>query len=80
MEVPKSLCTVTGNDIIRHFQSATNSVNASGATANFSVRYLFSIRPIYENATASNFKIFHNVAHNSLYISTGNDIAKGKTL
>ena len=29
---------------------------------------------ISETTKASNFKIYHNVAHESLYISTGNDI------
>ena len=36
--VPKSLYIVTGNDVIGCFRLATNSVSATGGTANFSVR------------------------------------------
>ena len=60
MVVPKSFYIATGNDIIGYFRSATNSVNANGATANFSaMKYCFSITS--ENATASNFKICNHV-------------------
>ena len=64
MVVPKSLYIVTGNDIIGHFRSATNSVNAIGVTA------IYRVWIISESARASNFEIYHAIAHDSLYIST----------
>ena len=70
----KSRKVATGNDVIGYFQSATNSINATGTTANFSIRKYF-LSVVSENARASNFKIYHNVAHDSLYILTGNDVA-----
>ena len=50
MVLPKSLYIVAGNDVMGYFRSATNSVNATGTTANISVMYCFSI--ISEIATA----------------------------
>ena len=41
MVVPKSLYIVAGNDVIGYFRSATNSVNATGPTASFSVKKYF---------------------------------------
>ena len=41
MVVPKSLYIVAGYDVMGYFRSATNSVIATGATANFSVRKVF---------------------------------------
>ena len=74
MVVPKSLYIVTGNDAIGYFRSATDSVNATGTTASVSVRKnFFSI--VSETTRVSNFKIYHNVAHDSLYIWTGNVVA-----
>ena len=56
--VTKGIYIMTGNDVIGYFQSATNIVNATGTTANFSFRkYFLSI--ISENAAPSNFKIHH---------------------
>ena len=44
MVVQKRLYIVTGINVIGYFQFATNSVNATGATGNFSVRkYAFSV-------------------------------------
>ena len=55
------------------FWSATNSDNATGATANFSIRKFFGqlSQKLLELASS---KINHNVTHHSLYISTGNDV------
>ena len=43
MVVPKSPYTATGNYVFGYFRSATNSVNATGASANFRVRKYFSL-------------------------------------
>ena len=51
MVVPKSIYVVTENDAIGYFQSATSSVNATGATANFSV-FIVS-----ENAAVNNYNL-----------------------
>ena len=55
MVVPKSLDNVTLNDVIGYFRSATNKVNTTGATANFSVMKYFFLDYIGYYYRASNF-------------------------
>ena len=69
----KSFYIATGNDVIGYFWSATNSANATCATANFIIRKYFC-RLSGKLLWASNFKLYHSVAHESLYISTANDV------
>ena len=61
--VPRSLYIVTGYEVIVNFRSATNSVNATSATATLTVRkYVFSIIDyLRKNISAGNCKIYHHV-------------------
>ena len=60
-------------DVIGYFRSGTNSVNDNCVTANLIVRKYFGIfcrlSIISEHAVARNFKIYLDVALNSLYIT-----------
>ena len=61
----------TGNDVISFFRSTVNRVHVTAAVTDFTVTKC-SFWKISQITKASTFKIYHNVALDSLYISTEN--------
>ena len=70
----EGLCIFTSYDVISYLRLAANCVHTTTAVADFTVTKKQSFWKISETAGASNFKIYLNIALNSLYISTRNDV------
>ena len=64
---------IYGNDVTSYFQSAANRIRAAAAVTDFTVTKQ-SFLKIMETARASNFKIYHNIALDSLYVWNENDV------
>ena len=70
----EGLYIFTGNDAISYFQLAANCVHTAAVVVVADFITTWTVWKIIETAKAGNFKIYQNVALDSIYVSTENDV------